>query len=141
MAFIALEDLYGISEVVVFPNVYEKCSSILQVDSVVAISGTLNFKEDEAPKLLADSVVLLDEVKKKNEVQSMIKVKIPSEENLNIVLEQIKFTLQRHKGESQVLIYLPDGKILRTDRDLWAEPTIALRNQLIAILGQENVKM
>ena len=141
MAFIALEDLYGISEVVVFPNVYEKCSSILQVDSVVAISGTLNFKEDEAPKLLADSVVLLDEVKKKNEAQSMIKVKIPSEENLNIVLEQIKFTLQRHKGESQVLIYLPDGKILRTDRDLWAEPTIALRNQLIAILGQENVKM
>ena len=73
--------------------------------------------------------------------EGMIKVKIPMNANLNQTLEQIKFTLQRHKGNAQVLIYLPDGKILKTDRDLWAEPTDNLRNQLIAILGHENVKM
>ena len=73
--------------------------------------------------------------------EGMIKVKIPTDANLNATLEQIKFTLQRHSGMAQVLIYLPDGKILKTDRDLWAEPSVALRNQLIAILGHENVKM
>ncbi len=166
MAFVVLEDLYGVSEVVVFPNVYEKCAHCLQVDSVVAVSGTVNFKEDEAPKLLADSIMPLEEATaeklkeatnvfrrketyqaqpkqqvKQAEPSGMIKVKIPANANLNATLEQIKFTLQRHKGDAQVLIYLPEGKILRTDRDLWAEPSNALRNQLIAILGHENVKM
>lgn len=168
MAFLVLEDLYGVSEIVVFPNVYEKCANFTNVDSVIAVSGTINFKEDEAPKLLADNIMSLEEatVEKLMEIQTgfkkkesqfqktakqntenqgqpegMIKVKIPMNVNLNATLEQIKFTLQRHSGKAQVLIYLPDGKILKTDRDLWAEPSVALRNQLIAILGHENVKM
>ena len=170
MAFLGLEDLYGVTEIVVFPNVYEKYANYLQPDSVIALSGTLNFKEDEAPKVLADAVMPLEEAtaeelmqKTRNfgrrestsaqpmaapkrvvndaAPQGMIKVKIPMNVNLNGTLEQIKFTLQRHSGNAQVLIYLPDGKILKTDRDLWAEPSVALRNQLIAILGHENVKM
>lgn len=56
MAFLALEDLYGVSEVIVFPNVYEKAAQYLGSDSVIAVRGTVNFKEDEAPKLLADSI-------------------------------------------------------------------------------------
>ena len=60
MAFVDLEDLYGITEVVIFPNVYEKCAEEIQDDRVVAIKGTLNFKEDEAPKVLADEVLDID---------------------------------------------------------------------------------
>ena len=45
---------------VVFPNVAEKCAHYLQGDSVIAVSGTLNFwREDEAPSLLADNVLPL----------------------------------------------------------------------------------
>ena len=174
MAFIVLEDLYGVSELVVFPNVYEKYANYLQPDSVIAVSGTINFKEDEAPKILADAIMPLEEasveelmqagrkfgkrsmpqgqpavvtvapkVESPKDVQpeGMIKVKIPEHCNVSQTLEQIKFTLKRHSGNAQVLIYLPEGKILKTDRDLWAEPSVALRNQLIAILGHENVKM
>ena len=61
MAFLVLEDLYGVCEVVVFPNVYEKCADCLKGDGVIAVTGTVNFKEDEAPKLLADKIVLIDE--------------------------------------------------------------------------------
>ncbi len=60
MAFVDLEDLYGITEVVIFPNVYENCAEEIQDDRVVAIKGTLNFKEDEAPKVLADEVLDID---------------------------------------------------------------------------------
>jgi DNA polymerase-3 subunit alpha len=169
MAFLVLEDLYGVSEVVVLPNVYEKCASILQGDAVVAVKGTLNFKEDEAPKLLADNIVLLEDAhlldKDSNDrgqyrqpqtqrkesqpkpaaevktAEGMIKLRIPSSENVNVVLEQIKFTLSRHTGNAEVLIYLPDGKILRIDSEYWAEPSAALNNQLTAILGAGNVKM
>ena len=61
--------------------------------------------------------------------------------NEEMTLQQIKVNLSRHKGDYQVLIYLPSGKTLSTDRSLWAEPSPALRNQLVALLGQENVKM
>lgn len=145
MAFAVLEDLYGVSEVVVFPNVYEKCAALLKTDNVIAVSGTVNFKEDEAPKLLADNIMLLDDAELKEEKKDvpagLIKVKIPADVDAAITLDQIKFTLQRHKGDYQVLLYMPDGKTLKTDRNLWAESTDALRNQLIAIVGQENVKM
>lgn len=62
MAFVDLEDLYGDVEVVVFPNVYERCSGAIAEDKVVAVKGKLNFKEEEMPKLLADSVVSIDDV-------------------------------------------------------------------------------
>ncbi|MBQ9961125.1 MAG: DNA polymerase III subunit alpha [Firmicutes bacterium] len=167
MAFLVLEDLYGVSEVVVFPNVYEKCAAYLQGDSVIAVKGTVNFKEDEAPKLLADNIVLLEDAQlldkempgrsqrkfspqneiKENYVpnvqktEGMIKLRIPKDANINVVLEQIKFTLRRHPGNAEVLIYLPDGKILRIDAEYWAMPSEALSNQLIAILGYGNVKL
>lgn len=177
MAFLALEDLYGVSEVVVFPNVYERSVQYLGGDSVIAVRGTVNFKEDEAPKLLADSIEPIDSAfssekagnhgrKEDYDKKSIykeaskaptatkvpaapkipaadvfIKLRIPAGVDVNINLEQIKSVLQRHHGNIQVLIYLPDGKTLRTDSDLWGENTNALKLQLMAILGQENVKM
>ena len=61
MAFVDIEDLYGVMETVVFPNVYERCQDILNEDEVVAMKGKLNFKEGEIPKVLADNVMLLDD--------------------------------------------------------------------------------
>lgn len=55
--------------------------------------------------------------------KGMIKAKIPQGANVNMTLDQLKTTLRRHRGSAQVLIYLPDGKILKTDRNMWAEPT------------------
>ena len=71
----------------------------------------------------------------------MIKLRISANMNEEMTLQQIKVNLSRHKGDYKVLIYLPSGKTLSTDRSLWAEPSPALRNQLVALLGQENVKM
>jgi DNA polymerase-3 subunit alpha len=61
MAFVDLEDLDGVAEVIVFPNVYERCRDVLFEDSVIAVRGRLNFKEGEVPKLLADNIVPLEE--------------------------------------------------------------------------------
>ena len=71
----------------------------------------------------------------------MIKLRISANMNEEMTLQQIRVNLARHKGDYQVLIYLPSGRTLRTESSLWAEPSPALRNQLIALLGQENVKM
>ena len=56
MAFIHLEDLYGGVEVIVFAGVYSVCSECIQTDNIVVLRGRLNYKEDEAPKILASKI-------------------------------------------------------------------------------------
>ena len=56
MAFVQLEDLYGVTEVLVFPRVYDRVSELLTVDNPVVMTGKLSVREEEAPKLLLDSV-------------------------------------------------------------------------------------
>jgi len=59
MAFVQLEDMYGVTEVLVFPKVYERVSAQLNTDEPVLMSGKLSVREDEAPKLLLDKVMPL----------------------------------------------------------------------------------
>ena len=62
MAFVQLEDMVGVTEVLVFPRVYERESALLQQDAAVVMSGKLSVREDEAPKLLLDRVAPLKDV-------------------------------------------------------------------------------
>ncbi len=56
MAFITLEDLTDTIETVIFPNIYERSGHLLYQDSQIILSGTLDIKEDEDPKLIVNSV-------------------------------------------------------------------------------------
>lgn len=56
MAFANIEDRYGSLEAVVFPNVYERYAVQLNDGNVVIIRGTLNFKENEEPKIICDTI-------------------------------------------------------------------------------------
>ena len=60
MAFLQIEDLYGVAEVVVFPNVYEKVRDRLRDDGIVAVRGNLQLREDDQPKLLAYEIEDID---------------------------------------------------------------------------------
>ncbi len=59
MAFVQLEDLYGVTEVLVFPKVYERVSAQLQTDEAVVMTGKLSVREDEEAKLLLERVAPL----------------------------------------------------------------------------------
>lgn len=142
MEFIQLEDMTGTGEIILFPNTYEKYNSELDEDRVLVVSGRLNFKEGEQPKIIADAVVDIDRfvpeekaasngysaVGKTNppEKKTMVsvdavKIRIPQEgENIgqasslseDEVLERIKKLMTRYPGREQVLIYKRDGKII-----------------------------
>ena len=64
MAFIQLEDMYGVTEVLVFPRVYDRESATLEQDAAVVMTGRLSVREDEAPKLLMDRVAPLKDIDK-----------------------------------------------------------------------------
>ena len=60
MCFLQLEDLYGVTEVLVFPRVYERLGQELEADRAVLLEGRLSVREDEAPKLLLEAAAPLE---------------------------------------------------------------------------------
>ena len=141
MAFVDLEDLYGLVEVVVFPNVFERCQSAVVEDNVVVIKGKLNFKEGEMPKLLADSVVDMDEVREATAPAGpMVKVRIPQDADEQRTLDDIDGIFKAHRGDVPALIYLKSGRIVRTGPGAGVDPSQILRAELELIAGAGNVK-
>ncbi len=61
MAFLTFEDNYGELEVIVFPKVLEEYGSYLTAEAALCVWGRLSVREDEAPKLLAQSMFALDD--------------------------------------------------------------------------------
>ena len=79
MAFINLEDKYGEIECILFPKVYEKVSYMIRVDSAVIVMGTVSRKDEEGIKILANSVVELEDnasfkevVKKEEKIEKTV---------------------------------------------------------------------
>lgn len=179
MAFVQMEDLYGELEIVVFPNVYEKCQSIIADDAVVAVKGRLNFKEDEQPTLLADSIVDINDVDEKMPMreeysggmqnrggygqnlsrknssqqyggqssrtesvanQNPVKVKIPADADEDVVLAQLRELFRQYRGNTPVLMYLKNGKVVRTSPGRGVHPTIEFFDAAAEIVGRPNIK-
>lgn len=140
MAFIQLEDLYGTTEVIVFPNVYEAALGLLKNDKVVAIRGTVNFKEDEEPKLLADRIFDINDFEG-GTVSGMIKITVPKELDEARFFSQFKTIIREHRGDTPVIIkFAATGKKLKTNTDLWVNPDGRFIQQLSDLIGKENIQ-
>ena len=156
MAFVDMEDLYGTVEVVVFPNIYERFGSLVAEDSIVSVTGSINFKEGEVPKLLAEKIVdlrsLTEELEQSRESvqtadaesvpdapEGLIKIKLPSG-NTTEMLNRIRTVMLAHRGKYQAIIYMPQGGSFRTERELWVQPDADFRKAVTDIVGEENYK-
>ena len=76
------------------------------------------------------------------EPEGIVKIKLPEmpENELTVVMKNIKSIMGRHRGRYQSIIYFPEGGSSRTDSDLWVEPDEDFRNAMINIVGEENFK-
>ncbi|WP_029688592.1 DNA polymerase III subunit alpha [Thermoanaerobacter sp. A7A] len=132
MAFVTIEDLYGTVEVIVFPTVYEKYSSIIKEDSPVVVRGKVSLKEEEEPKILCDEIKPLS--------QAIVK-KLYLNLQDSTKIEIVKQILRKNPGNMPVVLKLNSKKLLVANRDLWVDGSRELIKQLYAVLGEENVKV
>ena len=56
MAFVSIEDLYGITEVIVFENAYMQAGNSLLENNIVMVEGRLSIREDEETKIVANKI-------------------------------------------------------------------------------------
>ncbi|MEG0692046.1 MAG: DNA polymerase III subunit alpha, partial [Oscillospiraceae bacterium] len=107
MAFLTVEDKSGSMEVVVFPNIYEKNSTLFAGEKILVITGKISIKEDEPPKLLCE--VVMDSTKfTEDKLPPKLYIKFDTRDDE--VIAKILDVLSRNQGDSEVFFHYADTK-------------------------------
>ncbi len=164
MAFVTVEDLTGQSELIVFPNVYERCRAHLVEDTPLLITGKLSFREDEEPKILCDSIEILEHgmdapapKPRFSDERKAVPVPRPVSESLkpptgskklylkfelgkDFLLDRAKSILEANAGDVPVYIHIEETKqTALAPKNLWVSESSALKDALCVLLGSQNV--
>lgn len=157
MAYATVEDMTGILELVVFPSALQQYGAYLKEDEAVLITGRIDAREDEAPKLIVQSAAPLTEeslhaiAAKQNSVKpamSSQQALAKAGQRLYLRLdalegetfEQVKRFLARQPGEIPVVLCLTTGgKPRLAPRGMWCAGNLQLMQNLRFLLGNENV--
>ncbi len=135
MAFVNIEDLDGIIEVIMFPDVYSKYSQSLTEDSVVLISGRVSVSDDQPTKVICESITDYDDIINKNQT---LWLKISKDSNIK--LDMIMEILKNKKGKSPVIIY-DEGKkqkiTLKSSNYIYVDEMLI--DELKKLLGEKSV--
>jgi DNA polymerase-3 subunit alpha len=104
MCSFALEDMDGSLEVVVFPELFQKSEALLTIPEVpLLVSGTLEVGEDR-PKLIADSLVPLEEARERK--AQGVTIRVPAVGMEEEVLHRLRQILERFRGDLPVTLEL-----------------------------------
>ncbi len=104
MAFITLEDLYGVVEVIIFPNDYERNKDILMEDAKIFVKGRVSLVEEQDSKIILQRLIPFDRI------HQSIYLKIKDYPSYQELENKIIKRLDAYKGTNQVIIYLEKEK-------------------------------
>ena len=134
-AIIALEDLEGVAEVLVWPKMFTQVGHLLVEDAVVLVKVRIDKRDDEAPRVAALEVSVPDI----SAAQSgPVKLYLPESRINPAVMDSLRQILQTHKGTTEVhLTLIQDNSLisLKTDDKLRVNPSTSLFADLKALLG------
>ncbi len=148
MARLTVEDRFGSIEVVVFPNIYERFGRFLGETSAVVIRGTLNFRENEEPKLICETV---DTARSNEECKNSLppqrsKPSQPQALYLRIddldtpLYERARRVLDIFEGGTPVIFYLTASRRkVMAPQKLWVSLNDVMIKELKYQLGDQNV--
>ena len=167
MARLTIEDYYGVITVIVFPRDYAKAKYVLENDAIVAIKGTLSFKEDSDPEILVNKVTEIERISEfkeqdgkgyerasmrdysrsnvnaqKPREKKYLKLRVNQELSDMLGNDEIQHRIlgaaSAHRGDTGMLIYLPGQKPLKSANGVDIDENLLI--ELEQLLGKENVK-
>lgn len=138
MAFVTIEDLYGSMETLIFPKVLRSYSTILQEENIVVMTGQVSFSDEDEPKLLCNSVELIDNIKNDHDKDKKLYICIPTRSNE--YLAKLSGFLMKYHGENPVIIKFADnGQVMKAPKNLWCNLSDAAVYELSDFFGKENI--
>lgn len=136
MAFLEIEDLYGIVEVVVFPKDYERYNQFFTEDAKVFVKGRVSLEEDKNGKLICEKVTAFDDIGKK------LWVRFETMEQFGRAEKELMAVLAESEGRDQVVIFVAEGKkrkMLPPEYNVKVEDSLLSR--LYEKFGKNNIKV
>ena len=151
MAIIEVEDLYGTFSVMLFPKQYEKVKDDLALDKIVTITGKVNIREGEKPIIISEKIdfwnIGVDGVSQSNNMND----NFATEEKLVAQKLYLKYNIEDDSLNSDVMsiLSLKDGNVpvfVQSNGKMFSmnvsvTPTTAMISELIAVLGEGNLKI
>lgn len=105
MGFVALEDLNGSIEAIVFSSVFAAARDLLVDDSPILIQGRIQ-KEENSVKLLADTVISMDKAEETWTASVHVNVDVSRAERETLL--RLKEIFSRYPGTCDVYLHLKD---------------------------------
>ncbi len=157
MAYVTVEDESAAIELVVFPRSLQQCGAYLTEDSAVLLTGKIDAREDEAPKILLNEAQPLTEAavasmqSREHPQQSVYtdaqaarmapqKLYLRISSMQSVEWPQIKDILVTQPGDTPVYLYPTDTKKKTlAARRYWCQPDVPFLEKLRFLLGEEDV--
>ena len=131
MAFLKLEDFDGTIDVTLFPNVFSKSFNVVLTDEVVVVEGRVDNSNDPI-------VILAERITAAESYAPDFWLMIPAELDKPTTFDKLKKIFGEHVGDSRISLNR-FGEWKRLQQKISDTP--ALRNELINLLGKDNVKI
>ncbi|MCP4747341.1 MAG: DNA polymerase III subunit alpha [Desulfobacteraceae bacterium] len=103
MAFVQLEDMSSVVEIVVFPKVYKDYNELLDEDAAILIQGKVQ-KEEKGIKILADSIIKMENAE--SQWISTVRFNIDAKRTNRESLVRLREIVQRHSGDCKAVVHL-----------------------------------
>ena len=136
MAYISIEDLTGMVEVIIFPRDYEKYQRYLNADEKVFVVGHASVEDEKDGKIICERIVPFDETGCELWFQfaSMDDYKEKERVLMDILYDS--------DGNDEVVIYVANPKAIKR---LGKNQTVGVNEELLttlkSFLGEKNVKV
>lgn len=135
MAYCKLEDMTGAVELVAFPSVYNKYTSLLKNDGKVIVKGRLSIKDER------DNSIIVDEVFPLFKGQEFV-LGLNFSRNTISLKHNVMQMLRKYPGSIRVIFADGDsGKKYLAPKELWVNANPELMASLAGILGERNVML
>ena len=148
MGIYELEDLFGTTEVLAFPRVFEQIGGTLNEGDTAVLSGRMSSRDGKLPNLILDSFrPLKTDAEKGNDAeQGTDAPKAGSSDSGKLFLKlrreqlgAVEFILQTTPGQIRVYFYFgEEGKNYLAPTVDWVGPDYD-RDALVSLLGEKNV--
>lgn len=136
MAFLTIEDLLNAVEVIVFPNTFAECHTLLSSTETIIIQGTVQ-NDERGPKIIAESLELLPQARDTH--TESIRIRLDSEKVSRKRLESLKQVLYRYHGNCPLMVtmhFAGQGEVdIEILKDLTVRPCREFTEEIEGILN------
>lgn len=143
MALVTVEDLFGSVECMIFPNLYSRLKSKLEVDKIVVLSGKISAREGEQAVILLDKITEVEVQTNQTIVEEVQKPKVlwlRFDTTNPDIKNQIVQTLGHYHGENEVRIRCTNKNQTFTFTHN-VDANSLLIYELSAIISKDNIKL